>query len=697
MGFLAFLAAVAITLTCVFCQPKQEEPPDGKELRSPWVPEGYERDWEHSDEFDGDKLDMNKWLYREECGPESCQLPEMVSLVEGNLRVQMSRLEKPVPVPSGNYSLNYAGGGVITKDALPYGYFEARIKFWEHPGFWMSFWAATAESIDKEACQSCKNVSQPRQEIDLFEHNGGVNAYQYNFIKWHPVPRIYVAGRRIYPDTEINKEFHVWGMEHTPIETRLYLDGVLFGSADWNTMYVREMSDFHYWLSAIITIHITHCITDESKLPGEMLVDYFRYYRPKTGPKFVFSEPDGEAAKGKAKKAKGAPEKRVRVGGTDCRGGGPLLAQTPASLTRLHEFTLSFWVKHGKQDATYVPYVGFSRSDSSNEDILAVELDKTTLVVTIAGSVGTAKLQVEDFWNRTGEAVPAAPELPKPTRRRRALRQAQVATMTAPPPADDEGKEGEGKEAKGGSAGGSVPLEWEHVGVTWSSQTGQVIVYRNARVVTRSSAMKGKVLPRDGQVTLGRVLATPKSAPSLVGELSNVKLFSRQLTHRDLSTVYFCLNVFGDLADTQWSTASIQAEGGVEVSESNDARCPSPWEGPAVAPDVVIPIEMGSLFRPDLVSGLPSLHTQSSLTTPTTADTSSDRRQLQQVFHGDVTPEIVNCVGEEPAQYFFPKIRHYDINTLQQWESPLGVDEEMSAPAVRPPPHEKEDADSTGS
>jgi len=106
---------------------------------------------------------------------------------------------------------------------------------------------------------------------------------------------------------------------------------------------------------------------------------------------------------------------------------------------------------------------------------------------------------------------------------------------------------------------------------------------------------------------------------------------------------------------------------------------------------------MGSLFRPDLVSGLPSLHTQSSLTTPTTADTSSDRRQLQQVFHGDVTPEIVNCVGEEPAQYFFPKIRHYDINTLQQWESPLGVDEEMSAPAVRPPPHEKEDADSTGS
>ena len=82
---------------------------------------GYTLVW--SDEFDGDKLDLAKGVYRTDNNHRSTQRPENVALADGKLVLRM-KIET-------DGDTDHAGAGIISRKTFRYGYFEAALKIWE--------------------------------------------------------------------------------------------------------------------------------------------------------------------------------------------------------------------------------------------------------------------------------------------------------------------------------------------------------------------------------------------------------------------------------------------------------------------------------------------------------------------------------------------------------------------------------------
>src|SRR5207245_163122 len=76
----------------------------------------YKLTW--SDDFNGEKLDQTKWEYRTDSKLLSTQTPSNVTVNGGYLTIALRKEEV-----SGKA---YSGGGVISRKAFRYGYYEAR-------------------------------------------------------------------------------------------------------------------------------------------------------------------------------------------------------------------------------------------------------------------------------------------------------------------------------------------------------------------------------------------------------------------------------------------------------------------------------------------------------------------------------------------------------------------------------------------
>mmetsp|Transcript_457 Transcript_457/g.1332 ORF Transcript_457/g.1332 Transcript_457/m.1332 type:complete len:555 (-) Transcript_457:332-1996(-) len=491
-------------------------------------------------------------MYRDECSPDfapSCQMASQVEVRDGALQVHMDRLQYPRYMK--DKLVRYAGGGLITREPLPFGYFEARIKSWAYPGFWQSFWAATANSIDKTKCAVCNNTDHPRQEIDVFEINSGVNSYQYNHIKWWPPPRMYVAGRRLHPGWRLTDDWHVWGLEHTPIQSRVFLDGEVVGTGDWSALKIQELMPMHYWLSAIITEHITHCMS-ESNLPGTLKVDYFRVYRPNDGVRFSFGplgERDAWAQEGSTPVRdpmyypmtdNNAPPPPPSFSHPFSPRSCPLpLSAVNPSFSRLHEMTIALWVRHDPTPDR-LEYLSYTRADEPALVSIGIAATGPHLMVTLDGN----DVQFARFWEAK-------------TSREREDSCCPANDFLSPFGSSDEG---------GGRHSG-----WVHLALSWRAIDGRLVAYRDAEQVQEINFMAGGSLPRDAKLHLGR-----RHSDLSALELANVKLFSSELPPRDISATFFCLANYGDLADSQLDSSekSFHVSGSRRVGRFDDAQCP---------------------------------------------------------------------------------------------------------------------------
>src|SRR4051794_20837872 len=85
-----------------------------------------------ADEFNGSSIDAAKWNFR--TGPRmwSEQRAANVSVRDGMLRLSLKKER------AGD--LDYTAGGLISKQAFRYGYYEARIKMPKGRGWHTSFW-----------------------------------------------------------------------------------------------------------------------------------------------------------------------------------------------------------------------------------------------------------------------------------------------------------------------------------------------------------------------------------------------------------------------------------------------------------------------------------------------------------------------------------------------------------------------------
>ena len=233
--------------------------------RTALPPAGYELVFE--DDFNGEKLDTQKWGFRLGDKMLSAQQQENVSVKDGNLVIALRK--------ESVRGKDYTAGGVISRRRFVYGYYEARFKTPPAEGWHTAFWSMKHSFPDKPR--------GPRAllELDFCEQDGGDPHYfSFGVINQFPDKKkrqSWNAGRWVIenaPDTSAG--FHVWSCEFTPETTRFYFDGRLTKELSSSGFSHDEMN---VWLSVIASTLKGDRWVDESKLPNAVLCDYIRVYQ----------------------------------------------------------------------------------------------------------------------------------------------------------------------------------------------------------------------------------------------------------------------------------------------------------------------------------------------------------------------------------------------------------------------------------
>jgi beta-glucanase (GH16 family) len=226
-------------------------------------PEGYNLAW--ADEFDGNRVDTSKWVYRTDSKLWSTQLPANVQVADGNLVLVLKKEEA-----TGKH---YTGGGVISKEAFSYGYYESRFKIEAGKGWHSSFWLMRHDG------QGGTGTDKAALELDVLE-NDSVNLTSYGITthRW-PAPHVQFGHKDVR--TSPLSGYHVLGCEYTRQEVRYFLDGQLVQNSDISSMPQGELN---IWLTSIAA-NLGHTdMVDDSSLPGHVYYDYVRFYTKEPRP-----------------------------------------------------------------------------------------------------------------------------------------------------------------------------------------------------------------------------------------------------------------------------------------------------------------------------------------------------------------------------------------------------------------------------
>lgn len=185
-----------------------------------------------SDEFNGDKLDKNKWIVQGENNhyennfkgrAPSQFVPHAISQENGELIIT-TRWEPDFNFLDEEFNgikySNITTGGVISKARFHYGYMETRSKAADGP-ISSSFWTTGKGG-----------------EIDVFEHWGhnpnkpdSAQRMHTSFHDWRD-PKSATWGKRIWTndhklDFRVADDYHVYGLEWDPEYLKIFVDGHL--------------------------------------------------------------------------------------------------------------------------------------------------------------------------------------------------------------------------------------------------------------------------------------------------------------------------------------------------------------------------------------------------------------------------------------------------------------------------------------
>lgn len=256
---------IAVTITAfaaMACFAKAAEP----KLVESHPPAGYKLVW--VDEFNGNKLDETKWMYRTDVKVSSSQRPDNVTVEGGNLVLHMRK--------ANDRGKNYTGSGVISRQRFRYGYYEARVKMFGGSGWHQSVWSLAASDGSTTFPQSS------RTEIDGMEFDSANPAKGHmGLIMWDgPKQR---GSRTCSPGVPwamlgVNapEGFHTFGYDWTEKKIRYYFDGDLRCVLDYTTDD-GEHDEINFWLTAL-GYEVAGMKIDDAKLPGKMLVDFAAFY-----------------------------------------------------------------------------------------------------------------------------------------------------------------------------------------------------------------------------------------------------------------------------------------------------------------------------------------------------------------------------------------------------------------------------------
>jgi hypothetical protein len=227
-----------------------------------------------SDDFNGSAVDTAKWNFR--TGPRlwSEQRSANVSVRDGLLHIALKKDKAG--------ALDYTAGGLISKEAFRYGYYEARMKMPSGRGWHTSFWAMRNGPPS--------GLDDRFQEIDICEQDS-IDHASYS-VNWHNYNPHNSFGIKRIQGPDLSAGFHIFGAEFSPRQVRFYFDGALVQTLD-----VSHLShhDQHIWLTSIAANLNKTPSVDDSVLPEEALVDWVHFYRRESEPAPAIATPDFSA------------------------------------------------------------------------------------------------------------------------------------------------------------------------------------------------------------------------------------------------------------------------------------------------------------------------------------------------------------------------------------------------------------------
>lgn len=254
-----------------------------------------------SDEFDGNRIDWNKWR------PKAKRDISCLALDgKGHLLVSAKYNKK------GKLEV----GEMFSKPNFKYGYFEARVKFTRQPGWWSSFWLygysnrnAMLDGVEIDTFEDY--FFRPRSKYfkpsTLLDHN--FHIYSGN----HLHSSKYSA---LVPD---EGQFHVIGCKWTPFEITIYRNGKAITAGSSQSPWQQVTFDAINHGTGVTPLHVVlngnsmftrphmRNRSQNGRMPEHFVVDYVRVYAypdgndPKVG---LVNTPEAEFVK---------PGSRVKV------------------------------------------------------------------------------------------------------------------------------------------------------------------------------------------------------------------------------------------------------------------------------------------------------------------------------------------------------------------------------------------------
>ncbi|KLU62431.1 xanthan lyase precursor [Peptococcaceae bacterium CEB3] len=219
-----------------------------------YAPPGYILKF--SDYFLGTSLDTTKWNYRTDNKYGSQQTPANVSVNNGLIIRGTSE--------TNNGTTSYYGGGIVSKEAFKYGYYEARVKMQNEPSWHSSFWVHAGDgttTYDPSA----------ETEIDVFERQAEWNNYIYqNVYQWNNGNLVATmpGSGQLNISFDPSAAYHTYGMLYTDRNVKFYIDGVLERIINYSPNDYPQ-DNMNIWLSMI-----------GQGVSTTMYVDYVKYYAP---------------------------------------------------------------------------------------------------------------------------------------------------------------------------------------------------------------------------------------------------------------------------------------------------------------------------------------------------------------------------------------------------------------------------------
>lgn len=147
--------------------------------------------------------------------------------------------------------------------APKYGYFEIRAKTSARSGLHAAFWTVGRQDASTE-----------RAEIDIIEHPGRTpRNFNFSLHKWSD-PKVPEVNHSVPVGFDVASEMHIYALEWTPTEIKLYVDNALkdtiAASPAYPSLFLLGIYENAGW---------TGSVDPSDPRPKEFVVDYFRAYR----------------------------------------------------------------------------------------------------------------------------------------------------------------------------------------------------------------------------------------------------------------------------------------------------------------------------------------------------------------------------------------------------------------------------------